>query len=77
MAILPQFVDRALGHPTLQMAIIGVTGGVAQVVIETMWVSAAGSLRNWFQRRPRRLQYLKAGGGFAMIGLAGKLAVNR
>ncbi|WP_052460720.1 LysE family translocator [Microbacterium gorillae] len=77
MAILPQFVDHNLGHPTVQMAIIGITGGVAQVVIETIWVFAAGALGGWFQRRPRRMKYLKAGGGIAMIGLAGKLAFER
>lgn len=77
MAILPQFVDHSLGHPTLQMAVIGITGAVAQVLIETGWVFAAGTLRNWFQRRPRRMQFLKAGGGVGMIGLAGKLAVQR
>ncbi|MFD9701665.1 LysE family translocator [Lentzea sp. NPDC059081] len=77
MAILPQFVDHDLGHPALQMLVIGVLGAVAQALIETVWVVAAGSLRTWFRRRPRRLQYLKAGGGVAMIGLAGKLAVER
>ncbi|GAB2685992.1 LysE family translocator [Barrientosiimonas humi] len=77
MAILPQFVDHSLGSPTLQMLIIGITGGVAQVLIETLWICAAGTLRGWFQRRPRRMQRLKAGGGIAMIGLAGKLAVQR
>lgn len=77
MAILPQFVDHSLGSPTLQMLIIGITGGVAQVLIETLWICAAGTLRGWFQRSPRRMQRLKAGGGIAMIGLAGKLAVQR
>ncbi|OXM56148.1 lysine transporter LysE [Amycolatopsis thailandensis] len=77
MAILPQFVDHSLGHPTLQMAVIGLTGAMAQAVIETIWVFAAGALRSWFRRRSRRLQYLKAGGGLAMIGLAGKLAAER
>lgn len=77
MAILPQFVDHSLGSPTLQMLIIGITGGVAQVLIETLWICAAGTLRGWFQRRPRRMQRLKAGGGIAMVGLAGKLAVQR
>ncbi|MFD4636512.1 LysE family translocator [Lentzea sp. NPDC058436] len=77
MAILPQFVDHDLGHPAVQMLIIGVLGAVAQALIETVWVFAAGSLRQWFRRRPRRLQYLKAGGGVAMIGLAGKLAIER
>ena len=77
MAILPQFVDNSLGHPTLQMLLIGIAGGIAQVLIETIWVCAAGSLRTWFQRRPNRIQRLKAGGGIAMIGLAGKLAIER
>lgn len=77
MAVLPQFVDHQLGDPTLQMLIIGIIGGVTQVVIETLWVFAAGALREWFRRRPRRIQNLKAAGGIAMIGLAGKLAVGR
>ncbi|TCC03966.1 LysE family translocator [Kribbella soli] len=76
MAILPQFVDHNLGHPTLQMLVIGVTGGIAQLLIETLWVIAAGSLRTWFQHRPSRMQALKATGGVAMIGLAGKLAIR-
>jgi threonine/homoserine/homoserine lactone efflux protein len=77
MAVLPQFVDLDLGNPTLQMLIIGLAGGLAQVGIETIWVCAAGTLRSWFQRRPVRIRYLEAGGGVAMIGLAGKLAVAR
>ena len=77
MAILPQFVDPVLGNPALQMLIIGLAGALAQMLIETVWVCAAGTLRNWFQRRPRRLQALQAGGGVAMIGLAGTLAVQR
>ncbi|TQL70539.1 threonine/homoserine/homoserine lactone efflux protein [Nocardioides albertanoniae] len=77
MAVLPQFVDLDLGNPTLQMLIIGLAGGLAQVGIETIWVVAAGTLRSWFQRRPVRIRYLKAAGGVAMIGLAGKLAVAR
>lgn len=77
MAILPQFVDHQLPHPTIQMLVIGLAGGIAQVVIETIWVAAAGSLRNWFQRRPHRVRYLKTAGGVAMIGLAGKLAAER
>lgn len=77
MAILPQFVDHQIGHPALQMAIIGIVGGLAQVLIETIWVVAAGALRSWFQQRPRRLQRLKAGAGIAMIGMAGRVAIQR
>lgn len=77
MAVLPQFVDHRLGHTTMQMLIIGVVGGIAQVLIETVWVWAAGSLRAWFGRRPNRIRRLKGGGGIVMIGLAGRLAVDR
>ncbi|MGH3353644.1 MAG: LysE family translocator [Nocardioides sp.] len=77
MAVLPQFVDHRLADPTLQMLIIGILGGVTQVLIETLWVFAAGALRGWFRHRPRRIRNLKAAGGIAMIGLAGKLAVQR
>jgi threonine/homoserine/homoserine lactone efflux protein len=74
MAILPQFVDHARGDATLQMLLIGLAGGLVQVVIETVWVHAAAGLRSWFLRRPRRIKAVKATGGLAMIGLAGKLA---
>ncbi|HEY1575183.1 MAG TPA: LysE family translocator [Pseudonocardiaceae bacterium] len=77
MAILPQFVDHALGDATLQMLLVGLAGGLVQVVIETVWVHAAAGLRSWFLRRPRRIKAVKAAGGLAMIGLAGKLAFQR
>lgn len=77
MAVLPQFVDHTLGHVTVQMLIIGLLGGVVQVAVETVWVTTAGTLRSWFRSRPRRLQRLEAAGGVAMIGLAGRLAVQR
>lgn len=77
MAMLPQFVDHRIGAPVLQMAIIGLAGGLVQVSIESLWVGAAGTLRSWFQRRPQRLQGLRVGGGIIMIGLSGRLALDR
>lgn len=77
MAILPQFVDPEIGSTTMQMVVIGLTGGVAQLLIETFWVLAANGFRAWFGRRPRRIATLKAVGGAAMIGLAAKLLVER
>lgn len=76
-AFLPQFVDPARGHVALQMIVIGLVGSLAQVVIEAAWVVAAARLRQWFGARPRRLLRLRAAGGVAMIGLAGRLAVER
>lgn len=77
MAILPQFVDPSIGAPVVQMVIIGLAGALAQILIETLWVCAAGSLRAWFRRRPRRIRTLQVTGGVAMIGLSGKLALDR
>lgn len=77
MAVLPQFVDPARGSVALQMVLIGLAGGLAQLGIEMTWVLTAGSLRTWFRRRPSRVRTLKAAGGVAMIGLAGKLALQR
>ena len=77
VAVLPQFVDPGLGAVPLQMLLIGLAGGVAQLVIESTWVLAAGGLRTWFRRRPARIRTMKGAGGVAMIGLAGRLALQR
>jgi threonine/homoserine/homoserine lactone efflux protein len=76
-AILPQFVDPALGSVPVQMALIGLAGGLAQVLIECCWVAAGARLRSWFLGRPQRLRALNATGGFAMLGLAGRVAMQR
>ena len=77
VAILPQFVDSSIGAPALQMMLIGLAGAAAQFSIEATWVLAAASLRAWFRRSSRRLDALKAAGGLTMVGLAGKLALQR
>lgn len=76
VAILPQFVDPSLGSVTVQMIIIGLCGGAAQVLIETLWVLTGSGLCNWF-RRPGRVKIMKASGGIAMIGLSVRVAVER
>lgn len=76
-AILPQFVNPELGSTTLQLAVIGIAGAVAQLLIESTWVWGAARLRSWFGAKPRRLAALEAGGGLAMIGLAGRVALQR
>ncbi|UZI33430.1 LysE family translocator [Streptomyces sp. VB1] len=74
MAVLPQFVDHSRGNLVLQMLVLGLAGGVVQTVIETTWVCAAGSMRNWFLGKTRRIRVLKASGGVTMIAFASKLA---
>ena len=77
MALLPQFVDSSIGAPTLQMMLIGLAGAAAQFSIETTWVLAAASLRSWFRASAHRVNALKAVGVLTMVGLAGKLALQR
>jgi threonine/homoserine/homoserine lactone efflux protein len=77
VAVLPQFVDPSLGSVTVQMIVIGLSGSIAQFLIETGWVLAGTGLRSWFLGRPRRVKILQASSGLAMIGLSAKLAVER
>lgn len=76
MAVLPQFVDHSRGNPVLQMLVIGLAGGVAQALIETIWVGAAGSMRTWFLEKGRRIRVMKASGGVAMIAFASRIAIE-
>ena len=59
------------------MMLIGLAGAAAQFSIEMTWVLAAASLRSWFRASARRVNALKAIGGLTMVGLAGKLALQR
>ncbi len=75
-AVLPQFVDRAAGHVPVQMlllALISVTIGLAS---DSTWALAAGGLRTWFARSPRRFAMVGGAGGLAMIGVGVSVAVT-
>jgi threonine/homoserine/homoserine lactone efflux protein len=75
-AVLPQFVDRAAGHVPVQMlllALISVTIGLAS---DSTWALAAGGLRAWFARSPRRFAMVGGAGGLAMIGVGVSVAVT-
>ncbi|MET7827013.1 LysE family translocator [Streptomyces sp. NPDC005386] len=76
VAVLPQFVDHSRGSVIVQMLVLGLAGGVAQTVIETIWVCAAGSMRTFFLAKSRRIRSLKATGGVAMIVFASRLAIE-
>jgi len=75
-AVLPQFVDRTAGHVPVQMlllALISVTIGLAS---DSAWALAAGGLRTWFARSPRRFAMVGGAGGLAMIGVGVSVAVT-
>jgi threonine/homoserine/homoserine lactone efflux protein len=69
VAFLPQFVNDAAGHADLQLGLLGLVFGVMCVASDSIWAVAAGKARDWFARRPKRLDKLGATGGLMMIGL--------
>ena len=73
-AILPQFVDRRAGDVPLQIVVLGaIFAGVAQLS-DSSWALAAGTVRAWLSRSPRRLAMLGGAGGLAMIAIGTRLA---
>jgi threonine/homoserine/homoserine lactone efflux protein len=71
-AILPQFVSRSPGNVTGQILVLGLLFACIAVVSDTVWALAAGALRSWFARSPRRFELVGAAGGLgiAAVGLA-------
>ncbi len=75
-AVLPQFIDRSAGHPTLQLATMGLICAVIAMLSDGTWALASGTARNWLGRSPRRLEMLSAGGGLTLIALGVGLALT-
>lgn len=74
-AVLPQFIEPARGHASLQLATLGaICCGVA-VVSDGTWALASGSAREWLGRSPWRLRAMSAGGGITMMALGVALAL--
>jgi threonine/homoserine/homoserine lactone efflux protein len=77
IALLPQFVDRGLGHVPLQFAILGAIFIAFDAAIDGTAGATAGRLGAWLARRRRARQALDAGAGTVMVALAARLAVER
>jgi threonine/homoserine/homoserine lactone efflux protein len=75
-AVLPEFIDRAAGHATPQLATLGVVCAVIALLSDSTWALASGTARAWLGRSPARLERLSAGGGIAMIALGAGLALT-
>jgi threonine/homoserine/homoserine lactone efflux protein len=73
-AILPQFVDRQAGHVPLQMIALGAIFAAVALLCDSGWALAAGTVRAWLSRSPRRLALLGGTGGLAMIAVGTRLA---
>ena len=75
-AALPQFVDRGAGQLPVQMLLLGLIVALIALISDSVWAFAAGTARSWFVDSPRRIEWLGASGGLAMIGVGASLAVT-
>lgn len=74
-AFLPQFTSGS-GSAALQLAVLGVVFGVLAICSDSLWALGAGKARDWFARKPHRLDKLSASGGGMMIALGVTLAAG-
>jgi threonine/homoserine/homoserine lactone efflux protein len=73
-AILPQFVDRQAGNIPAQIIMLGAIFAAIALLSDSAWALAAGTVRAWLSRSPRRLALLGGTGGLAMIAIGTRLA---
>ena len=73
-AMLPQFVDRQAGHVPVQIIVLGAIFAGIALISDCTWALAAGTIRAWLARSPRRLELIGGAGGLAMIGIGTRLA---
>jgi threonine/homoserine/homoserine lactone efflux protein len=74
-AFLPQFTSES-GPAALQLALLGVVFGTLAACSDSLWALGAGKARDWFARKPHRLDKLSATGGGMMIALGFTLAAS-
>jgi threonine/homoserine/homoserine lactone efflux protein len=75
-AILPQFVNRAVGHVPAQMLILALLSVSIGVINDCTWGVAASAVRAWFTRSPRRYAMVGGAGGLAMITVGVSVAIT-
>ena len=77
LAILPQFIDPALGRPGLQAAVLGGVSIVSGTAVNLCTASLGGRARQWFLGKPRIFQRFQQFAGAALVGLGVKVALER
>ena len=74
LAFLPQFVDKASSHITLQMVTLGLTFACFGLCFLLVIGYSSGTIGSWLTRRPRYTQFLQRFAGGILIGLGVRLA---
>ncbi|HLI60732.1 MAG TPA: LysE family translocator [Solirubrobacteraceae bacterium] len=75
-ALVPQFVEPARGHATLQLATLGLICALIGLLSDSSWALASGTARQWLGRSPKRLERMSTAGGVTMIGVGAALALT-
>jgi threonine/homoserine/homoserine lactone efflux protein len=75
-AMLPQFVDRQAGNVPAQIIALGAIFAGIALLSDSTWAVAAGTVRTWLAKSPRRLELIGGAGGLAMIGIGARLALT-
>jgi threonine/homoserine/homoserine lactone efflux protein len=76
-AVLPQFVDPAVGPAWAQILLLGLLFAVIALVSDGAYALAASGARDWFARSPRRLERMRATGGVMIASLGVVLMASR
>ncbi|MGP8163177.1 MAG: LysE family translocator [Acidimicrobiales bacterium] len=75
-AILPEFVNRSAGRVPVQLLVLGALFIAMALVSDGVWAIAAGGVRTWLTRSPRRLELVGGLSGIAILGIGLRLAVT-
>ena len=74
LAVLPQFVERERGHPTLQILSLGGLYELACLIVFTAIAALGGRMATWFNRSDRAQMLMNRIAGCIFLGLALMLA---
>jgi threonine/homoserine/homoserine lactone efflux protein len=74
-AFLPQFVDDSKPAAP-QLLLLGALFAAMAAASDSCWALASSKAKDWFARKPHRLDRLGATGGVMMIGLGAALATT-
>lgn len=77
LALLPQFVDRSAAHPTLQIALLGVTVNALGLPTNIAIACCAARVSRGLRRNGSMTIWLRRGLGVLFIGLGLRIAVER
>jgi threonine/homoserine/homoserine lactone efflux protein len=76
VAVLPEFINRSLGHITVQLLVLGLVWVGIALICDSVWGLSAGRARSWLAGRPSQLQRAQAASALVMVGLGVGVAVT-